>query len=68
MRANAGTALRLFEAAEVRLGPERPRFMGLDVRALVDRAREVSRAGQGSESDAGGEGRLAFDVILRPEE
>ena len=67
MRANAGTALRLFDTAAGLLGPDGARFMGLDVRALAGLAGEVSRSGRGRGAEAGGEGRPAFDVILTPE-
>ena len=57
MRANAGTALRLFESVTRDLGPDRRRYMGLDVPALAAHAAAI----------AADEKPSAFDLVLRPE-
>ena len=57
MRANAGTAVRLFKSVTSDLGSHRRRYMGLDVPALADYAGTI----------AGDEKALAFDLVLRPE-
>lgn len=56
LRANAGTALRLFKAASGELGPERTSHMGLDLPALTAAADELSKRQT-----------PVFDLLLRPE-
>jgi len=67
MRANAGTALRLFKAAASQIGPAGPRYMGLDVRALTDQSEALSKTQQTMKPAPGGAPPLAFDVVLRPD-
>lgn len=67
LRANAGTASRLFTSAARRLGAGGVRHMGLDVRALADLAAAIATAQSESRRSPDGERSLAFDVILRPE-
>lgn len=67
LRANAATALRLFESAAGQIGPGGARYMGLDVRALADRAAALSKT-QPTVGHAPGEApALTFDIVLRPE-
>jgi hypothetical protein len=67
MRANAGTALRLFESAAGQIGSNRSRYMGLDLRALTDAATRISKTHPAPKGAPGGERSLAFDLLLRPE-
>ena len=66
MRANARTALELFESAARRSGSDGARTMGLDVRALADYADRISRAPETSETAKGSDRRPVFDLVLRP--
>ena len=67
MRANARTALELFEAAARHPAVEPMRYMGLDVRALADFAERISRSPGTIDTAAVGDGRPVFDLVLRPE-
>ncbi len=67
MRANAGTALRLFKPVVSQLGSTGSRYMGLDVRALVDFADTISRTQPTVKRAPGDETALAFDLLLRPD-
>jgi hypothetical protein len=67
MRANAGTAVRLFKSAARDLGSHRTRYMGLDVHALTDYAGKISKTQQVTKTDASDDNVLAFDLTLRPE-
>ncbi len=67
MRANAGTAVRLFTSVTSDLGPHRRRYMGLDVPALADYARTIANSQQTSQTATGDDKALAFDLVLRPE-
>lgn len=66
MRANARTALELFEAAARQAGVQPGGYMGLDVRALADYAERIARSPGTSETTADGDGRPVFDLVLRP--
>ena len=66
MRANAGTAARLFLSAAREIGPQRQSYMGLDVGALRTYA-EALRDGLPPDDDPGVPGALRFDIVLRPE-
>ena len=67
MRANAGTAVRLFKSAASQLGSHSTHYMGLDVQALADYAGSISKPQQITQTGAGDNNVLAFDLILRPE-
>ena len=67
MRANAGTALRLFEAAARQLRGQGPHYMGLDVFALLEHARTISRPRQTPRMDLAIENALSFDLMLWPQ-
>jgi len=67
MRANADKAVRLFESVASHFGPYRTRYMGLDFRALSNYAGTVSRSQQTTETAAGDENLLAFDLLLWPD-
>jgi hypothetical protein len=67
LRANAETAARLLKPLSNRLGFVRPRYMGLDVRALADYASMLSRSDQATGRAASDRKSLAFDLELRPE-
>ncbi len=67
MRANAKTAVKLFESVASHLGSENSRYMGLDVRALVDSAGTISEPQQITRTGAGDDNVLTFDLMLRPE-
>ncbi len=67
MRANAGTALDLFEAAARHPQIHGVRYMGLDLRALADFAQQISRSPRTRETVAGDDSRPVFDLVLRPE-
>jgi uncharacterized protein len=66
MRANAETARRLLKSAASQLGPAAACYMGLDVRALADRAAAISQADPARDRFPGGARSLAFDIVLRP--
>ena len=67
MRANARTALSLFEAAARQPGSHTTHTMGLDVRALADYAERIARSTRTSDTATGDERRPVFDLVLRPE-
>ncbi len=67
MRANAGTAVRLFKSAASQLGSHSTHYMGLDVQALSDYAGTISKPQQSTETSAGDENLLTFDLVLRPD-
>lgn len=67
MRANAGTAARLFKALARHLESREARYMGLDRRALMDYARANSRSRETAKTDPGGESLPAFDLVLSPD-
>ncbi len=67
MRANARTALELFEAAARYREVEHQRYMGLDIRTLADFADHISRSTATTKTTASGGDRPIFDLALRPE-
>ena len=67
MRANAGTALRLFKSAAGQLGSTGTRYMGLDLRALTDAAATISKPQPTTKRAPGDKTPLAFDLLLRPD-
>jgi predicted metal-dependent hydrolase len=67
MRANAKTAVRLFESVARHMESHGTRYMGLDVRALTDFASNLQKAQQTTKKTAGDESLLAFDLLLRPD-
>ncbi len=67
MRANAGTALRLFKSAAGQLGSTGTRYMGLDLRALTDAAATISKSQPTTKRAPGDKTVLAFDLLLRPD-
>lgn len=67
MRANAGTALRLFKSAAGQLGSTGTRYMGLDLRALTDAAATISKSQPTTKRAPGDKTPLAFDLLLRPD-
>jgi len=67
MRANAGTALRLFKSAAGQLGSTGTRYMGLDLRALTDAAATISKPQPTTKRAPGDKTSLAFDLLLRPD-
>ena len=66
MRANAGTAARLFQSAALELGPQIQNHMGLDIGALRKYA-ETLRDGTPPDDDPEVPGALRFYFVLRPE-
>ena len=67
VRANAQTAARLFESAARQLGPDSGRYMGLEVRVLLQwttglAAHPTVAHGTDAEADA-----LSFEFLLHPE-
>jgi len=66
MRANAGTALRLFESAAGQIGSNRSCYMGLDLGALTAAATAISKAHPAAQGAQGDRPALAFDLLLRP--
>lgn len=67
LRANAETALRLFQAAASQLGSTGPRFMGLDLRALAEAAARISKTRPDGKRAPDNRSPLAFDLVLRPD-
>lgn len=66
MRANADKAVRLFKSVTSHLGPDRTRYMGLDIYALADFATAISKTPQAT-GTAGNENLPAFDLLLWPD-
>ncbi len=66
LRANAGTAARLFKSFAALRGPDGGRFMGLDVAVLAAFADRMAKgpASGAAKADAGAP--LGFDLLLRP--
>ena len=64
LRANAGTALRLFRSASKELGTQGMRHMGLDLRALAETAAVLARTEPTRQDE---KAPLNFDVVLRPD-
>jgi hypothetical protein len=67
MKANADKAVRLFKSVASHFGPIGRAKMGLDVRALAGDAGMISRSQQTTETAAGDETLLAFDLLLWPD-
>ncbi len=65
MRANAGTAARLFRSAAHQLGPQSRHYMGFDVDALGAHATALRDRPLPDNPEA--PGALRFDLLLRPE-
>lgn len=71
LRANAGTAARLFKAFAAQRGAGGPHFMGLEVAALAAFAERMAKTPPGGDAMAGRDGvgrdaALDFDLFLRP--
>jgi hypothetical protein len=67
IRANAKTAVKLFESVLSHRRSENSRYMGLDVQALAHYAGTISKPQQITQTGAGDNNVLAFDLMLRPE-
>ena len=67
MRANAKTAIRLFESVARHLGSHGTQYMGLDICALADYAGSLIKRQQTTKTTAGHESLLTFDLRLRPD-
>lgn len=67
MRANARTAARLFNSTARQLGFQSTRYMGLEVRALLEYAEKISGMPQTVDTVAAKDNSLVFDLVLQPD-